>query len=545
MFRLSRDDTGAVAVTVAILLVVIVGLSALVIDMGYWYNVRRQLQAGADAAALAGCQALALEKDNAEIWAAVEEYAALNTVVPVVSAEVVPPSPGGSSDIGADYVKVTLATESRSFFGRVFGVESNDIQAQAVAEVGYLAGARNPVPWALPILRVTRMVAEVEGYGDVELSKQSDGTWSALLPFGASPRGVDVVAYNEQTLDPAYPDGVPERITDVANLVPLPAASRFADVRMQANTVTSGYGETIRIDVDTRDPLAPGESVVAHVGKKDVKFTALTPTAFTAAVTVADGDDLWETRSVTVAIADGKKDVEALPGALFVGVRRSTHPIGDVRVSPVVAPVDAGAHARITVTLNEYTYGKPYELKVIGGAGEAGNFMAIDFHTLRHEPYWRYPQDPAEYPELPGATSLYYEYVAGTAPYEFIMHIGDTVWTESGNMSGPQTRSALDTRFGGEPSDFAGWVAAGKPGSRRLVYVPITEKVQETTGLSPLRVVSFATFYVESVSNDSGGALIRGRFVEYTAPSWYVTPNPPAGGLVIKTAHLTADRLDF
>lgn len=542
MLGFRRDESGAVAVTVAILVIVFVGLSALVVDMGFWYNVRRQLQAGADAAALAGCQALAQDKSNAEVWSAVEEYAAYNNVVPVDGITPIAPSPGGLSDIGDDYVKVTLETDSRSFFGRAFGMDSNQIQAQAVAEVGYLAGAQNPLPWALPILRVTRMVAEVEGYGEVELSKDTDGTWTGFLPFGASPRTVDVIAYNDQTIDPSYPDGVPELVENVANLIPLPATSRFAEVRMMTNTVTAGAGESVRVYVDTRDPLAADESIVAHVGKKDVTFAAIGPTSFSALFTVEDGDDLWQLRTADIAIAKAKKDVEVLPGPLYVSVRRATHPIKDVQVRPVTAPAGAGAQARITVTLNEYTYGNVYELKVIGGSGETGNFMAIDFSTLRHTPNWQHPQDPAEYPELPSSTSSYYDYIAGSSPAEFLVHIGDTVWTEPGNMSGPATRKALDERFGGEASDFAAWEAAGKPGSRRLVYLPITEKVQIVTGQTPLRVVSFATFYVESVSN---AALIHGRFVEYTAPSWMVTPESPVGGLVIKTAHLTADRLDF
>lgn len=550
------DEHGAVTVTVALLLVVFVALSALVVDMGYWYNVRRQCQAAADAAALAGCQELAKEATDGEIWSVVEEYAGLNAVVPVHGLSVIEPTPGGDSDIGEDYVKVTVSTESGSFFGRVFGDDGATIRAQSVAEVGYLAGAKNPMPWALPIVRVTRMVADVEGVGEIALSQDSDGTWSALLPFSSSgDRTVDLIAYNDQTLDPSYPDGVPEYLDDVANLVAIPAASRFADVRMMSNTVTSGYGESVRVYVDIKAPLASGESVVIHSAKDDITLTDIDSTTFSALVTVPDTDDLWASNSFTVAIVKSKKDVETLGMPFYIGCRRSTHPIRDVKVTPVATPAGANGYARITVTLNEYEYGNLYELKVIGGDGENGNFMAIDFHTLRHSPYWRYPQDPAEYPELPSGTNTYYDYIAGIAPYDFIMHIGDTVWTEPGNMSGPQTEAALEDRFGGEPADFDGWVAAGKPGTSRLVYIPITEKIQEANGITPLRVVSFATFYVESFGGEnspsggssgsnSGGSLVRGRFVEYIAPSWIVSPEPP-GGLVVKTAHLTANHLDF
>lgn len=51
------DEHGGVAVTVAILLVVMLGIGALVLDVGNLYWERRQLQNGADAAALALVQA--------------------------------------------------------------------------------------------------------------------------------------------------------------------------------------------------------------------------------------------------------------------------------------------------------------------------------------------------------------------------------------------------------------------------------------------------------------------------------------------------------
>jgi hypothetical protein len=51
--RLRRDDTGAVVALVAIMMVVLLGMGALVIDVGQLYAERRELQNGADAAALA------------------------------------------------------------------------------------------------------------------------------------------------------------------------------------------------------------------------------------------------------------------------------------------------------------------------------------------------------------------------------------------------------------------------------------------------------------------------------------------------------------
>lgn len=75
--RALRSDSGAVALIVAIAIGVLLGVAALAVDMGALYAHRRQMQTAADAAALAGVQALPLRPDIALDLAA--EYAALNT----------------------------------------------------------------------------------------------------------------------------------------------------------------------------------------------------------------------------------------------------------------------------------------------------------------------------------------------------------------------------------------------------------------------------------------------------------------------------------
>ena len=53
-----HEERGQVIVLVVVMLVVLLGFAALVIDVGYAYYAHRQLQASADAAALAGAQEL-------------------------------------------------------------------------------------------------------------------------------------------------------------------------------------------------------------------------------------------------------------------------------------------------------------------------------------------------------------------------------------------------------------------------------------------------------------------------------------------------------
>ena len=143
---------------------------------------------------------------------------------------------------------------------------------------------------------------------------------------------------------------------------------------------------------------------------------------------------------------------------------------------------------------------------------------------------------------MPSYTGVYYEFIEGVFDYPYVLHVNDTVWTNTGNLSGPTTEKALDARFSTDPvADFDGWIDAGKPDTPRLIHVPIIEKLQETTGQSAVRVVSFAVFYVEDYTK---GQSITGRFVEYSSPSWVVIDDPPAY-LNIRVAHLVSDDLDF
>jgi uncharacterized membrane protein len=56
--RRFRDQEGQAFVLTYVCLAVLLGMSALVLDVGAWYQAQRQLQASVDAAALAGAQAM-------------------------------------------------------------------------------------------------------------------------------------------------------------------------------------------------------------------------------------------------------------------------------------------------------------------------------------------------------------------------------------------------------------------------------------------------------------------------------------------------------
>jgi Flp pilus assembly protein TadG len=120
--RGARED-GVVAVIVAIMMVVFIGMGALAIDLGSFYQAQRHAQAAADAGALAASQDLPTSTSAASSDGTT--YATTND--PGATATVTPDYSGN-----ADAVKVSV-TASPSFFGRFFGMTSANVSASAVA----------------------------------------------------------------------------------------------------------------------------------------------------------------------------------------------------------------------------------------------------------------------------------------------------------------------------------------------------------------------------------------------------------------------------
>jgi len=120
-------------------MVPLLGFGALTADLGSWYHTGRSLQAAADAAALAGAQALPLDTGTAAGLA--NQYAAKNggTI-----------APGGISFSQAsapnDSITVTVIGTAPSFFAKVFGINSVTLHASATAQSNELGQAFGVAP---------------------------------------------------------------------------------------------------------------------------------------------------------------------------------------------------------------------------------------------------------------------------------------------------------------------------------------------------------------------------------------------------------------
>jgi hypothetical protein len=134
-----RNERGQVFVFTALAMVCLVGMTALVLDVGAWFRTKRQLQATADAAALAGAQALPDNPGTAQNYALT--YAGKNGGG-VAAADISITSTNGSNDT----IFVQAKKSEPGIFGRVLGVDVVNIGAKAKAIVGNPTKVLNVAP---------------------------------------------------------------------------------------------------------------------------------------------------------------------------------------------------------------------------------------------------------------------------------------------------------------------------------------------------------------------------------------------------------------
>jgi len=132
-----RCEKGQVTTLAALFMLSVLGLGALVVDVGAWFQAHRAAQAAADAAALAGAQAL--PDSPAEARALAVAYANEN---------------GGGLGGGdvtvspqADAIWVEVDRPAPTFFSRVLGFDEFTVSARAGAGSAGAESAR----WAAPI----------------------------------------------------------------------------------------------------------------------------------------------------------------------------------------------------------------------------------------------------------------------------------------------------------------------------------------------------------------------------------------------------------
>ncbi len=137
---LRRSERAQSLVITLVFMTVLIGMAAAVLDVGSWYRADRKLQANADAAALAGAREL--PENPAQAQAVALDYADRND--------------GGLESSGIkfrrtttpnDTIEVLAERPAPGFFAKLFGLDSVQVRAKAVARAGVLGRAK----WAAPI----------------------------------------------------------------------------------------------------------------------------------------------------------------------------------------------------------------------------------------------------------------------------------------------------------------------------------------------------------------------------------------------------------
>jgi Flp pilus assembly protein TadG len=135
-----RSESGQAAVLSVVFMAALLGAIAMVLDVGSWFREQRATQSAADAAALAGAQALPDSTGTSSALAS--QYLASNG--------------GGAGEfswstqnVANDTISVKVTREADGVFAKLFGIDSVDVHAKASARSGNPDSARYAAPIAV------------------------------------------------------------------------------------------------------------------------------------------------------------------------------------------------------------------------------------------------------------------------------------------------------------------------------------------------------------------------------------------------------------
>lgn len=173
MWRL-KDEDGATAVVVALLTLVLFGFGAIAVDAGQLYQERRELQNGADAAAMAAAHDCAKDVISCSITGlelndTVDEYANANANDDESSAEIV--------ELNLTDSYITVETETLSggngflthWFAWAVDHPTSTVRARATAKWDRVPGTLEIFPLAFCLDTFNTLTADGTVYGDDSL----------------------------------------------------------------------------------------------------------------------------------------------------------------------------------------------------------------------------------------------------------------------------------------------------------------------------------------------------------------------------------------
>ncbi len=462
-----RQFSGQILVLATISMVVLLGFTALAVDMGYLYSTRRRMQTAADAAAVAGATAL---RDGEDYTKAADDVSSFNGFtnsqnnVAVTVSEPTLPSPYPSD---VTYVEVDISQNVPTFFLRVLGYNSMKVAARAVS--GAIAGpaciyALDPSDANTFSLSGNANVTSQCGVVDdsTSLSGLSVSGNSTLKATSVGVSGSSFTQTGNATISP-------KPVTNVAALDD-PLASRAKSIAPSAGTCTQRGGAAS--GSDTISGNIPAQSIGPFLYGGGVQITgnllgSLTLNGGTWGNTVSfsgnsgglifnpgqyqnggSGDSITLSGNTTGTIFNpgtytfcgavdikGNSTVTLQPGTYFGGINISGN--ADVTFSPgtyILAGGGLSVTGNSTLNGTGVTFydtnatGYPYGAIYLKG-NETANLSAPTSGTLEGFLFF---QDPSVAVGSPGAT------IVGNSSSSFdgIMYFPTTTLTYVGNSSG-------------------------------------------------------------------------------------------------------------
>ncbi len=550
--RLS-EERGAVAVIVALFLLVLLICGALVLDLGALYDHDRELQAAADAGALAGAQEL--------IYTAGSISAATTSGLQYISAN---SSPNSSVKYGnltrLDVVPLFTSseksctvdlTESHVMFtlARVMGQYEGTVKAHAKAEIKYLTGVNALAPFAVVImnpdkfrfvfLRGNTEVGHVDitdgnkdgtfgGSGEVVASfpgagSLSSGSYSVTMEAISTVSGVDTIALTLPGVGIYW-------VSDPTS--PTPANATDAQMIYRVGMSHAPGGSTVTVQLQ----LAP--DLAAELGSQALSFS-LGGNGGTLSKIGAS-----EYRGTVAAPTGTSNEGYAVNGLLVHIPKTTTWKKADITCGRYL---NFNPDVPITYVMMENSFYSGYSRKRAEGTSPQ-------------------PQVMVHLPAFGEQFTLKLGSASGAGLYSGNHHIVDiykapvqtrdeigtmdpsiiSTWTPNhplviGGILDPQTGNAAGTVNHGLLDRIAAAAAMGDPEAWRDVVVPLVDYKPDLSGSSDHYTIRmFAMFHIMNSPSDfsSGKTDIIGEFIEdvTSGDQWSDTPSGP---VYVETAVLT------
>lgn len=199
----------------------------------------------------------------------------------------------------------------------------------------------------------------------------------------------------------------------------------------------------------------------------------------------------------TNLIIDGSQKTVEVSGVKSVDgyfariINVNNHEISSTAKAKVENIVSLKGARPLAVVQQTFTYGSVYTLKEGGGDGTTGNYAAMALGGT-------------------GAAVYRNNMLQG---YNGTMSVGDIIETETGNISGT-TETCINQLVQQcnhtPPCTYLSY----NVNCQRIIFIPVVDTLS-VNGRKCVKVLGFATFFLEGVTSSSGQADVTGRFITY------------------------------